>query len=225
MPGANYRKTTDLTTELAVFPLRGAILLPRANLPLNVFEPRYLAMLDHVIATSRLLGIIQPLASEEEVESPQGSDVPLKAIGCAGRITAFQEHDDGRLTISLKGIARFRTIKERATGEPFRVFDVTYEDFSNDLTVGFGEDKVNRDELLSVLRRYLHAKRLEADWQAIEKAPTEFLVNALSTISPFGPEEKQALLEAKTLSHRAEVLAALATMELASDDRTGGGLQ
>jgi Lon protease-like protein len=225
VPFANYRRTTDLPSDIAVFPLRGAILLPRANLPLNVFEPRYLAMLDHVISSSRILGIIQPLAAAGDEESPQGDGVQLKHIGCAGRVTAFQERDDGRLAISLTGIVRFRTLTEQHGSEPYRVFAVSYDEFAGDLEAGAGEDEVKRDELLIALRRYLDAKHLQADWQAIENAPTELLVNALSTISPFGPEEKQALLEAKDLRQRAEVLTTLATMELASDDRSGGSVQ
>ena len=225
MPLANYRRTSDLPVDIAVFPLRGAILLPRATLPLNVFEPRYLAMLDHALATNRIIGIIQPRATEEGVESPPDKAAALKSIGCAGRLTSFEEHEDGRLSISLTGIVRFRTLDEKTTEQPFRTFSVSYEEFANDLIEGFGEDQVERDRLLAVLREYLSAKQLKADWQAIEKSPTEFLINALSTISPFGPEEKQALLEARNLKQRAEALATLAMMELASDDRSGGGLQ
>ena len=224
-PHARYRHPSDLPAALPVFPLRGAILLPRATLPLNVFEPRYLDLLDHVISGARVLGIIQPQANDEMEESPQGSDVALKDVGCAGRVTSFQEHDDGRLLISLSGIARFRAHGEIATDDPFRTLDVTYDEFADDLTSGAGEDDVDRERLLEVLQDYLNARQLQADWQAINKAPTELLVNSLSTISPFGPEEKQALLEAKDLKQRAEVLATLALMELASDDRSGGSLQ
>lgn len=224
-PLARYRNPSDLPAELPVFPLRGAILLPRATLPLNVFEPRYLALLDHVISGARVLGIIQPQANDEQEESPQGSDVALKEVGCAGRVTTFQEQDDGRLLISLTGVARFRSNSEIATDEPFRIFDVSYDEFADDLTPGAGEDDVDRDRLLEVLQDYLNARQLQADWQAINNAATELLVNSLSTISPFGPEEKQALLEARDLKQRAEVLATLALMELASDDRSGGSLQ
>ena len=224
-PHARYRHPSDLPAELPVFPLRGAILLPRATLPLNVFEPRYLAMLDHVISGERVLGIIQPQANDEAEESPQGSDVALKDVGCAGRVTMFQEQDDGRLLISLTGIARFRSTGEIASDNPFRTLDVSYDEFADDLMTGAGEDDVDREKLLEVLLDYLNARQLQADWQAINNAPTELLVNSLSTISPFGPEEKQALLEAKDLKQRAEVLATLALMELASDDRSGGSVQ
>lgn len=224
-PLARYRRISDLPADLPVFPLSGAILLPRATLPLNVFEPRYLTMLDHVIAGSRAIGIIQPRATDDDEESPQDNAAPLKQIGCAGRVTAFQEQDDGRLLISLTGIARFRLAEEHDTDEPFRIFHVDYGEFADDLTEGSGEDQVDRPKLLEVLRAYLEARELQADWQAINNAPTELLVNSLSAISPFGPEEKQALLEAPDLKRRAEVLATLAMMELAADDRSGGSVQ
>ena len=224
-PPARYRRAADLPAELPVFPLRGAILLPRSTLPLNVFEPRYLALLDHVISGSRVLGIIQPKATDGDEESPQGEDIPLKEVGCAARVTAFQEQDDGRLIISLTGIARFRSTGELANGEPFRTLNVSYAEFEADLVAGTGEEHVDREKLLEVLQDFLKARRLQADWQAIDNAPTELLVNSLSTISPFGPEEKQALLEAKDLKQRSEVLTTLALMELASDDRSGGSVQ
>ncbi len=225
MPFANYRSVRDLPPTIALFPLRGAILLPRFTLPLNIFEPRYLAMFEHVISTSRVLGIIQPLATAGEEESPADGAAPLKQIGCAGRVTAYQELDDGRLAISLTGVARFRTVSERSTGDPYRSFDVSYEGFAGDLQVGRGEDEVDRKRLLPVLKNYLEARDLQADWTAIENASTELLINVLSIISPFGPEEKQALLEAADLAQRAEILKTLATMELAADNRSGGGLQ
>ncbi|MGI9411683.1 MAG: LON peptidase substrate-binding domain-containing protein [Hyphomicrobiaceae bacterium] len=222
---AQYRTTSDLPAELPVFPLRGTILLPRATLPLNVFEPRYLAMLDHVISGSRVLGIIQPRATDQAEESPQDESTPLKSVGCAGRVTSYQELDDGRLVISISGVARFRTTTETTAITPFRLFAADYSDFAQDLQPLDEDDGVDRPKFLEVLRNYLDAKQLNADWQAIEKAPTELLINSLSVISPFGPEEKQALLEARDLKQRAEVLATLAMMDLASDDRAGGGVQ
>ncbi len=225
MPISAYRRTADLPGDIPVFPLRGVILLPRATLPLNVFEPRYLTMLDYVISGNRVLGIVQPSVTDGDDESPQDSNVPLKSIGCAGRVTGFQELDDGRMGISLTGIARFRILNEQAGAEPFRVFRVNYDDYADDLIAGYGEEAVDREHLLDVLKTYLEARNLQADWQAIETAPSELLVNALSTISPFNPEEKQALLEAEDLQQRAEILATLATMDLASDYQSGGGLQ
>lgn len=221
-----YRTIADLPAQIPVFPLRGAILLPRARLPLNVFEPRYLAMLDHVIGTERVLGIVQPAATASEApESPKGNAAPLKSVGCAGRVTAYQELDDGRMMISLTGICRFVTGAELDTAHPFRTFETDYEPYKRDLRVGEGENGVDREALLTALKEYLEANRLDADWHAITNAPTELLVNSLSVISPFGPEEKQALLEAADLKSRAQVLATLAHMELATDNRSGGGIQ
>ena len=222
----HYRQPGDLPVRIPVFPLRGAILLPRAHLPLNVFEPRYLAMIDAVMAGERMLGIIQPNDTSGDMpESPAGSVAPLKTVGCAGRVTAYQELDDGRLLISLTGICRFATVREAPTSTPFRQFDVDYHRFESDFERGAGEASVDRDGLLSVLKAFLDAKSLEADWSAITNAPTELLINSLSIISPFGAEEKQALLEAPDLKGRAKVLTTLAQMELASDGRSGGQIQ
>ena len=224
-PVPRYTKTTDLPKAIPIFPLRGAILLPRATMPLNIFEPRYLAMIDAVIAGDRVLGIIQPQKSDDDSESPEGKSAPTKQMGCAGRLSAFQELDDGRVLISLTGICRFTCLGEEETDAPFRIARVSYADHAHDLVFGHGEEEVDRETLLEGLRNYLRVNQLEADWDAISKASTELLVNSLSVISPFGAEEKQALLEAPDLRQRAEILVALAQMELATDDRSGGNLQ
>lgn len=221
-----YRRPADLPSRVPVFPLRGAILLPRSTLPLSVFEPRYLAMLDDVMSGARVLGVIQPLSTgEPAIESPAGKSVGLKPVGCAGRVTSYQEVDDGRLLITLTGISRFETIDEAATTKPYRTFSVSYDAFVADFSEGHGEDLVDRDNLLRVLKTYLDANRLVADWGSISRASNEILVNALSVMAPYGPEEKQALLEAPDLKRRAEVLVALAEMELASSTDPGGTLQ
>jgi Lon protease-like protein len=224
-PAQRYNRTSDLPAEIPVFPLSGTILLPRANMPLNVFEPRYLAMIDNTIAGARIIGIIQPMKTEPEQESPFERATPLKNVGCAGRITAFQELDDGRILISLTGIARFEVSAEQETDEPYRIYQVDYRQYENDLIAGYGEEDVDRSALLDGLRSYMAINNLDADWEAISKAPTELLVNSLSVISPFGSEEKQALLEAADLKSRAETLSTLAQMELASEDPSGGQLQ
>lgn len=223
-PAPRYNHTRDLPPLIPLFPLTGAILLPRANMPLNIFEPRYLAMVENAIATTRIIGIIQPQKAEPGLESPVGNS-PLKKVGCAGRISAFQELDDGRMLISLTGVARFKIVAEPETTEPYRVCEVDYSEFAKDLIAGDGEDQVDRAALLDGLRAYLAANKLDADWEAISKAPTELLVNSLSVISPFGAEEKQALLEAGDLKSRARTLATLAQMELAGNDSSGGKLQ
>ncbi|MGH6815194.1 MAG: LON peptidase substrate-binding domain-containing protein [Hyphomicrobiaceae bacterium] len=222
-PIDRYRRPADVPKRIPVFPLRGAILLPRASLPLNVFEPRYLAMVDDAIAGERVVGIVQLQRSDSTEESPEGKTAPLRRIGCAGRIAAYQELDDGRLFITLRGIARFEMSTEIATAKPYRVCHVGYEKFPQDFMAGAGEDRVDREKLLRVLKTYLDSRRLSADWQAIAKTSTEYLVNSLSLISPYGPEEKQALLEAADLKTRAEVLVTLAEMELASSGRGPSG--
>lgn len=206
-----------------MFPLRGAILLPRASLTLNVFEPRYLALVDWVLRHDRVIGVIQPASTLTEVESPQGKSFPLQSVGCAGRLTAFQELDDGRLMITLQGICRFRAAAEAGTDTPFRIFQADYDAFPGDLEHGKGEDEVDRERLLDVLRKYLEANQLQGDWNSIERASSETLINALSVMSPYGPEEKQALLEARDLKTRADVLIALAEMEIASSGGDAGG--
>jgi len=202
--------------------LYGCILLPRATLPLNIFEPRYLAMFDDVIASHRVVGMIQPAGDGGETGSPADRSAPLRPVGCAGRITAFQELDDGRLLITLGGIARFMLLDEAQVSEPYRVYSVDYRRFAEDFVRGAGDDLVDRDRLLDVLRRYLAARNLEADWQAIGRASVEQLVNSLSIASPFGGSEKQALLEAPDLKARAETLITLAEMDLAASSGDAG---
>lgn len=222
-----YHRPADLPPRIPVFPLRGAILLPRATLPLNVFEPRYLSMIDDVMSGSRVIGILQPLGSDEDddMESPLGKTSGLRRVGCAGRVTSYQELDDGRLVITLTGIMRFECVGEAETDTPYRIMSVSYDRFARDLTEGLGEEFVDRQNLLRVLKSYLEANRLKTDWSAIQRASNEFLINALSVMSPYGPEEKQALLEAADLKMRAEVLIALAEIELASNGGTGSTLQ
>ena len=221
-----YSSADDLPASLPVFPLRGAILLPRASLTLNVFEPRYLSLVDHALANNRLIGVIQPDSETGSAESPEGKDFPLRAVGCVGRITAFNETDEGQLMISLSGIARFAVKTEISSDQPFRMCEVDFVPYADDFLSGHGEQTVDRVGLLDTLRRYLEANELNADWDRINAATSERLVNTLAILSPYGPEEKQALLEAKGLRERAEALVALAEMELASrDDNSGTSIQ
>jgi uncharacterized protein len=214
-----YRGPANLPQRIPVFPLRRAIVLPRTILPLNIFEPRYVRMVEDAMSTSRVLGMVQPEGSDDE-ESPPGVAVPLRRVGCAGRITTYQELSDGRLQVTLTGIARFTLVEEVALDKPYRVFTVSYEPFLGDFAVGKGEDAVDRDELLAALKTYVKAHDLDADWEAIGDSSNEELVNTLAVASPYGPEEKQALLEAPNLKGRADMLIALAEMELAG--RAGG---
>jgi uncharacterized protein len=219
-----YRRPADLPSRIPLFPLRGAILLPGSTLPLNIFEPRYLEMIDDVMSGQRMLGMVQPVGAASE-ESPAGRETELRRIGGAGRITSYQELDDGRLAIAVTGISRFEIVGEAETGKSYRAATVSYDRFAGDLTRGLGEERIDRPRLVDVLRTYLTENNLETDWSAIDRAPSEFLINALCVMSPYGPEEKQALLEASDLKTRAEVLIALAEMDLATRGGSGGTLQ
>jgi uncharacterized protein len=220
-----YKRPADLPPRLPVFPLRGAILLPRATLPLNVFEPRYLAMIEDALSGSRVIGIVQPDGRDEADESPVGSSVGLRKVGCVGRVTSYQELDDGRMIITLTGIARFEILDEAVTAKAYRTVTASYDRFAQDFSEGLGEDLVDRANLLRVLKSYLDTNRLKADWNAVTRASSEFLINVLAVMCPYGPEEKQALLEAADLKTRADVLVALAEMELASGGESGNTLQ
>jgi hypothetical protein len=214
-----YRNVADMPEALPLFPLRGAILLPRASLTLNVFEPRYLALVDHALAGERLIGVVQPAPEAGEVESPAGKNFPLRRVGCAGRLSSFTESEDGHVVIMLAGVARFAIVRDIAGDMPFRMGQVEFNG-------GHGEEEVDRPRLIATLRSYLIANNLHADWDRINNASNERLVNMLSVLSPYGPEEKQALLEAPDLRMRAEALVALAEMELAArDDGSGTSLQ
>lgn len=210
-----YRTVSDLPGSIPVFPLAGAILLPRGQLPLNIFEPRYLKMIDDAIRGDRIVGMVQPdgeaaiLASQMEDRKP-----PLCAIGCAGRITSFAETGDGRVVVTLTGIARFRISNELPAMTPYRQCEVSWDEFADDLIAGHEQDKVSRDRLLEILKEYLDTHGLQVDWRAIRLSSNETLVNSLCTISPYGPREKQALLEAKTLEDRNQMLIALTEMAL-----------
>jgi uncharacterized protein len=203
-----------------MFPLRRAIVLPRVALPLTIFEPRYLAMLDDALAGDRVLGLVQPKGGDEE--SPPGKAVELRSVGGVGRLTAYEELDDGRVLITLSGIARCVLEQEVACDKPYRLWNVDFANFDRDFVAGTGEDSVDRQHLLDTLRTYLQARNLSADWSAIASASTERLVNSLAVISPYGPEEKQALLEAPDLKARADMLVALAELDLAAGSEGSG---
>ena len=218
-----YRSAADLPSRLPVFPLRGAILLPRSELPLNVFEPRYLEMVGDAMSTHRLIGIIQPDNTAPATESPAGKEVGLKRIGCAGRITTYQELPDGRIRLALSGIARFSILREEAIRKGYRTVVPDFSEFGCDFEPDMTSEDVDRAELMRVLKGYLAMRNLEPDWNAVARAPLEPLINGLASMSPFGFEEKQALLEARTLKERSAVLVALAEMAIASGDSDGGG--
>ena len=204
-----YRTPGDLPQTIPVFPLSGALLLPRAELPLNIFEPRYLAMVDRALSTDRLIGIIQPATGRESEHAP-----PLMKVGCAGRIVSYAETADGRMLITLAGICRFEVAEELGVTTPYRQVIANYHPFAIDLTAEAGAGEVNRPALLKAFRDYLTANNMKANWSEVDNAPTDILVNTLSLLAPYDPQEKQALLEAPDLKTRAEVLVALTEVAL-----------
>lgn len=212
-----YRSTADLPPVIPVFPLSGAVLLPRTRLPLNVFEPRYLAMVDAAMDQNRIIGMIQPNdPAEEKSRRPA-----LAQVGCAGRITEYSETDDGRYLITLTGLCRFRVATEREVSTPFRQVAADYALFAGDL-LQTEDPPIARDRLLRALKPYLTERAMQTDWKSVEDAPPDTLVNALAMLCPFAPGEKQALLEAPGLKERAEVLIALLEMANASATPSGG---
>jgi uncharacterized protein len=214
-----YRGAADLPKIVPVFPLPGALLLPRGQMPLNIFEPRYVALVDDVLRDGhRLIGMIQP-----DTRRPGPEDKPpLYKIGCVGRITQLAETGDGRYLIQLTGITRFRLEQELAVPTPYRQCQVSYAPYGDDFVARKGEDAVDRKAVLDALSAFLKANKLKADWDGVENAPNEALVNALAMMAPFGAAEKQAMLEAPDLKTRAEILVAVTEMELAKAKSTNG---
>jgi uncharacterized protein len=216
---ATYKGPADLRDVIPVFPLPGALLLPRGQMPLNIFEPRYLAMIDDALRSGyRLIGMIQP---DPTHSGPDESKPCLFKVGCVGRITQFAESGDGRYLIQLTGIARFRLEEELPVGTPYRQCRVSYAPFLDDFIARKGEDDVDRKALLRALADFLKANDLKADWEGIENAPNEALVNALAMMSPYAAAEKQAMLEAPDLKARAEILVAVTEIELVKSKTPG----
>lgn len=216
--------TPTLPTYIPIFPLEGALLLPRTQMPLNIFEPRYLTMVEDALGKGRLFGMIQP---REESDGPTPDEIPIYNVGCMGRIVEFREMDDGRFLIGIEGVCRFRVVSEQLDPRGYRMAEVSFDDFRHDL----GEDKseVDRAALFEGLHRFLDlaaeegTEAMEVNWEALKQAPDEDLINALSMLGPFEPREKQALLEAELLSHRAEMLITMMSMAyMGTDDGTSG---
>lgn len=208
-----YQSTKEIPHVVPVFPLSGALLLPRSHLPLNIFEPRYLEMIDDALAMHRMIGMVQPRfdgAVGEDPETPALCDV-----GALGKIVSFQETGDGRYLIQLGGVCRFNIIEEVEEGDAYRRCRISAERFADDLTSNASDSDVDRAALIETFQNYFDANDLEADWKSVRSASNEALVNTLAMMSPYGPAEKQALLEAPDLKSRAATLVAITEMELA----------
>jgi Lon protease-like protein len=206
-----YETAKDLPDEIPVFPLSGALLLPSGQLPLNIFEPRYVAMVDAAIACDRLIGMIQP-ALDAPTSSPHP---PLCRVGCVGRRTQLSETGDGRYLVTLSGISRFRVAEEVNTPTAYRRCRIELEEFPDLTEPRKGEELVDRDALLRTFRAFLKANSLDADWESVNRASNAGLVTALSMMSPWGPAEKQALLESADHAERARTLIAITEIALA----------
>lgn len=196
-------KSSDLPAQIPLFPLPGALLLPRGRLPLHIFEPRYLQMIEDCLKTPhRLIGMIQPGKSRDGAPK-------LNAIGCAGRLTGFSETEDGRYMITLSGISRFRLMRESGGFTPYIRAEVNWADFERDLGRAEHDEGFEREAFMELLARFFHARGLDTDWEALKDAEDELLINSLSMLLPLEPEDKQALLEAPCLSTRRETLVTL----------------
>ncbi|HVW93975.1 MAG TPA: LON peptidase substrate-binding domain-containing protein [Devosia sp.] len=207
----------DLPQAIPIFPLSGALLLPFAHRPLNIFEPRYVEMVDAALRTDRLIGLIQP--QDTSVESPRGR-APLQPVGCIGRLTHFEEHGEGGYFIILEGICRFRLKQELTVISAYRQASFDALPFASDFERGHGADEVDRKRFEKMMRDYADFANIDMNWDEIAKTPTADLVNFCCMVSPYGAAEKQALLEAGSLEDRAETLIAMAEYEMA---RGGAG--
>ena len=212
---AGFRKISDLPQVIPVFPLDGAMLLPGGGLPLNIFEPRYLNMVDDALSGSRLIGMVQTVAGGSR-ERPT-----LAAVGCAGKITSFAETGDGRYLITLSGIARFNIARELLVATPYRQVVPDFAPYEADLALGEEDETFDRRQLLSALKAYLDRRGLEVEWETAAEAPAEALVNSLAMALPFEPAEKQALLEARTCVERREILIAMMRIDAAAPLESG----
>lgn len=207
----------DLPEIIPIFPLPGALLLPRSRLPLHLFEPRYLAMLDDTLKTpGRLIGMVQP----NKVPGRDGG-TGLHTIGCVGRVTQFSETEDGRYMITLSGLSRFRVVEEVEGFTPYRRAKVSWAGFDRDMGPVDSDPGFDRDRFMNLLSRYFQARELQTDWESLREAEDELLINSLSMLLGFEPEDKQALLEAPSLSTRRETLVTLIEYTLRGGDDEG----
>ncbi|MEM8854883.1 MAG: LON peptidase substrate-binding domain-containing protein [Pseudomonadota bacterium] len=211
----SYESIDTIPSIVPVFPLSGALLLPRAHLPLNIFERRYVAMIDDVLGADRVIGMVQPRFDRDTDDVGEEERPELCEVGALGRIVSFQESGDGRYIIQLAGVTRFRILEEMDEGHIYRRCRISADRFADDLADPCGDGDVDRDALIKAFQNYLDANDLEADWKSVRSASNEALVNTLAMMSPYGPAEKQALLEAPDLRARAATLVAITEMELA----------
>ena len=218
-------REAPLPEIIPIFPLTGVLLLPRGRLPLNIFEPRYLAMTKDALGGERLIGMVQPNDPQQADNRGSGPiNPPVYPVGCAGRITAFAETEDGRYVITLTGMSRFRIKQELPLLSGYRRVVADWAPFTQDRETS-AEPGFDRERFARALKGYFAQRQISADWEAIEKAPAEHLLTSIAMLCPFAPSEKQALLEAADIEQRAELLVALIEMAMikpSTTEETGG---
>lgn len=208
MSDMSYRTVADLPEVFPIFPLPGALLFPRGQLPLNIFEPRYLNMIDDALVGDRVIGMVQTTGDGAR-EHPS-----ICRVGCLGRLASFSETDDGRYLITLEGVCRFVVAEEQPFSKPYREAKADWGPFTLDLTEPTEAELPERQPVLAALQRYIDRNQMKADWDAAKTAPMEALINALCSGCPFTPAEKQALVEAPDLKARCDALIALLDMDV-----------
>jgi len=214
----NPKNTNDFPKHIPLFPLSGVLLLPKSRLPLNIFEPRYLKMIEDVLATEhRFIGMIQPKPNK----NTRDSNLKFNNVGCAGRLISFTETDDSRYLITLSGVSRFNYVKNVDTFKPYIKAEVEWDTFRDDGILETLPKSFNKDDFLEIISKYFTLTNLQTDWESLKKADDELLINSLSILCPFENDEKQALLEAKTIKERVKILTTLMEMSIKAETTFG----
>lgn len=215
----DFKNITNYPNNIPLFPLAGVLLLPKSRLPLNIFEPRYLKMIEDVLATEhRIIGMIQPMSNKDNAGDTSDT---LSNVGCAGRLISFTETEDSRYLITLSGISRFNYIKSIDTFKPYINAEVNWDNFRNDGITELLPSNFNKNEFLDIISEYFKLTNLQTDWDSLKKADDELLINSLSILCPFENDEKQALLEAKTIGERVKILTTLMEMGIKAETTFG----
>jgi len=216
---SDFKNISKYPKNIPIFPLGGVLLLPKSRLPLNIFEPKYLKMIEDVLATEdRFIGMIQPKSNNKNDSETTPS---LNNVGCVGRLISFTETEDSRYLITLSGISRFNYVKEVDTFKPYIKAEVDWSNFRNDGMLEKLPTSFNKNDFLKTISEYFKITNLQTDWESLKKADDELLINSLSILCPFENDEKQALLEAKTIKERVAILTTLMEMSIKAETTFG----
>ncbi len=216
---SDYKNISDYPKNIPIFPLGGVLLLPKSRLPLNIFEPKYLKMIEDVLATEhRFIGMIQPKSNKK---NDAETNLTLNNVGCVGRLISFTETEDSRYLITLSGISRFNYVKKIETFKPYIKAEVDWSNFRNDGMLEKLPTSFNKNDFLEIISEYFKITNLQTDWESLKKADDELLINSLSILCPFENDEKQALLEAKTIKERVAILTTLMEMSIKAETTFG----